>query len=180
MRSKGSNRLFEGMILIRLALEDIVKDEGCSLLRSSREKESVDVSKNSLLVYFYLLRKRRSCGVREVQRALGFSSSSSAHYHLEKLLGQGILTKDAYGNYSVNQNAKVAMANRFFVFYGFPFPKQLIYASMTTVMCLVFSLFFWSSLTLIAVLALLPGAAASVIFWYETVEIWLRLPSFRK
>lgn len=147
---------------------------------SNGKKECVEISGNTLLVYFYLLRKRRSCGVREIQRALGFSSSSSAHYHLEKLAYRGILTKDFYGNYKINENAKVGLINRFFFIQGFVFPKQLIYATATTIMCLFFVLIFWDSLTLTVILALLPGLVASGILWYDAAKLWSSLPSFKK
>jgi hypothetical protein len=156
------------------------RSKGCLLLPFRRGKEDAEVSRSTLLVYFYVLRKRESCGVREVQRALGFSSSSSAHYHLEKLVDQGVLTKDSYGNYRINQDSKVEMISNFLIVRGFALPKQLFYAAVTTAMCLLFVAFFWSSLTLTAVLALLPGALAAGIFWYETVKIWSSLPSFKK
>ena len=145
-----------------------------------REKENPEISKSTLLVYLYLLRKRDTCGVREVQRALGFSSSSSAHYHLEKLVDQGVLTKDSYGNYRINQNAKVEMLSSFLIIHGFPLPKQLIYATVTTAMSLFLVAFYWASLTPTSILALLPGVVASAIFWYETLKIWRSLPSFKK
>ena len=145
-----------------------------------RGRKNAEISRSTLLVYFYVLRKRGSCGVREVQRALGFSSSSSAHYHLEKLLDQGVLTKDSYGYYRINQNSKIGMVSSFLIIRGFPLPKQLVYATGTTAMCLFFVAFFWGSLTSTAVLALLPGVVASGIFWYETVKIWSSLPSFKK
>jgi len=152
----------------------------CLLLPFGREKENPEISKSTLLVYLYLLRKRDTCGVREVQRALGFSSSSSAHYHLEKLVDQGVLTKDSYGNYRINQNAKVEMLSSFLIIHGFPLPKQLIYATVTTAMSLFLVAFYWASLTPTSILALLPGVVASAIFWYETLKIWRSLPSFKK
>lgn len=151
-----------------------------SFLPSGDEKESVDISGNTLLVYYYLLKNRQECGVREIQRALGFSSSSSAHYHLEKLAQKGILTKDAYGNYKINGEVKVRLIERFFVFHGRIFPKQLIYAAATTSMCVFFTLLLWNSLTLTVILALLPGLVASGILWYDTAKLWPSLPSFKK
>ena len=151
-----------------------------SFLPSGDEKESVDISGSTLLVYYYLLKNGQECGVREIQRALGFSSSSSAHYHLEKLAHKGILTKDAYGNYKINDEVKVRLIERFFVFHGHMFPKQLLYAATTTSMCLFFTLFFWNSLTLTVILALLPGVVASGILWYDAAKLWSSLPSFKK
>ncbi len=119
---------------------------GCGLLPSNDKRELVELSGNTLTVYFYLLRNRQNCGVREIQRALGFSSSSSAYYHLEKLAHRGILTKDSYGNYRINEGTKVRLIDRFFVIRGLVFPKQLVYASATSIMCLLFTLLFWDSL----------------------------------
>jgi predicted DNA-binding transcriptional regulator len=45
----------------------------------TNEDKQEENSGNTLRVYWYILKKRENCGVREVQRALGFSSSSSAH-----------------------------------------------------------------------------------------------------
>ncbi|MEM4726872.1 MAG: hypothetical protein QXD04_01275, partial [Candidatus Bathyarchaeia archaeon] len=46
----------------------------------------------TLLVYMYLLKTNRpSIGVREVQRALKFSSPSVAAYHLNKLEELGLV-----------------------------------------------------------------------------------------
>jgi len=144
------------------------------------EKERVEISGNTLLVYFYLLKNRHSCGVREIQKALGFSSSSTAHYHLEKLTDKGILTKDSYGNYKINEAAKVGLINPFVIIFGFVFPKQLVYATATTIMTAFFLALFWSTLTLTVILALTPGIMASGIFWYEAVKLWLSLPSFKR
>jgi hypothetical protein len=148
----------------------------------SREdkNEPVEIFGNTLLVYWYLLRKRQSCGVREIQRALGFSSSSSAHYHLEKLTCKGILTKDSYGNYRINEKVKIGRLSSFILMYGLVFPVQLVYAIATTFMCLLFLVFFWKFLTLMVILALSPGVVASIIFWYDTIKVWLRLPSFKR
>lgn len=146
----------------------------------NNKKEQVEISGNTLLVYWYLLRRRQGCGVREIQRALGFSSSSTAHYHLEKLACKGILTKDSYGNYKINDKVRLGVINPFVFVRGFVFPKQLLYAVATTIMCVFFVASFWKFLTLTIILALSPGIVASGIFWYETAKLWLSLPSFKR
>lgn len=144
------------------------------------EKDQPEVSGNTLRVYWYVLRKRQNCGVREVQRALGFSSSSTAHYHLEKLVDKGILIRDSYGNYRVNDKARVKMISPFILVRGFAFPKQFLYALATTIMCVFFTIFFWNSFTLAVIIALSPGILACGIFWYESLTLWLSLPSFKE
>jgi predicted transcriptional regulator len=143
-------------------------------------KKQEEISKTTLLVYWYLLRKRQGCGVREIQRALGFSSSSTAHYHLEKLTHRGLVIKDSYGNYKINDKAKVELINAFVFVKGFVFPKQILYAATTSIMCALFVMFFWKTLTLTVILALSPGIVASAIFWYDAVKIWQSLPSFKE
>lgn len=144
------------------------------------DKEQVELSGSALLVYWYLLRKRQSCGVREIQRALGFSSSSTAHYHLEKLTDRNVLTKDEHGNYRINEKVKVARITPFIFIRGFVFPTQLIYAVATTAMCLLFLTLFLKSLTLTVILALSPGIVAAIIFWYDAIKVWQSLPSFKR
>lgn len=144
------------------------------------KKEKAEISGNTLLVYWYLLKNREGCGVREIQRALGFSSSSSAHYHLDKLEGKGILIKDNYGTYKINNRAKIGLINPFIIVHGFVFPKQLLYAVATSIMCIFFVAFFWKVLTLTIVLALSPGVVASIIFWYDTIKLWKSLPPFKR
>jgi len=145
----------------------------------SDKKEQAEISGNTLLVYWYVLKKRHGCGVREIQRALGFSSSSTAHYHLEKLEYKGILTKDEYGNYRIYDRVKIGLITPFVFIGAFVFPKQLIYAVATSIMCVFFVAFFWKFLTPTILLALSPGVVASGIFWYETAKLWRSLPSFK-
>lgn len=131
-------------------------------------------------MYWYVLRKGQDCGVREVQRVLGFSSSSTAHYHLEKLVDKSILIKDSYGNYRVNDKARVKMISHFIFVRGFAFPRQFLYALATTIMCVFFTVFFWKSFTWTVIIALSPGMLACGIFWYESLRLWLSLPSFKE
>lgn len=51
----------------------------------------------TLDVYRYVLKNRRPSGVREVQRALKFSSPRLAFYHLNKLEEAGLLKKSVDG-----------------------------------------------------------------------------------
>lgn len=144
------------------------------------EDKQEQISGNTLRVYLYAQRKKQSCGVREIQRALGFSSSSSAHYQLEKLADKGFLTRDEYGNYQVNTKAKTGLISPFLFVHGFMFPRQLLYAIATSVVNALFLMFFWNYLSFIILLALTPGILACLIFWFETIRLWPTLPSFEE
>lgn len=143
-------------------------------------KVLAELTGNRLRVYWYLLKKRQNpAGVREVQRSLGFSSPSTASYHLEKLRELGLIAKDSFGDYKVSRVVKVGVMSAFLFVSGFAFPKHLLYASATSLMVLFFILFFINTLSMMMIFALLPGIIAAGIFWYETVKVWQSRPSFR-
>jgi predicted DNA-binding transcriptional regulator len=144
------------------------------------EGRQEEISGNTLRVYWYVLKRKEGCGVREIQRALGFSSSSSAHYHLEKLADKGFLTRNEYGSYHVNGKVRSGVISPFVVVRGFVFPRQLLYAVVTTLFNALFLLFLRDFLSLTIVLALVPGILACLIFWYETIRLWPSLPSFEE
>jgi len=144
----------------------------------SEDKLFSELKGNTLSVYWYILTRRRNpIGVREVQRALHFSSSSTADYHLKKLIGLGLIDKDSFGNHKVKRVVKVGIISAFLFVGRFVFPKHLIYSIITSVMILLFLLSFAERLSLIVFAALLPGILATVIFWYETLTVWKRKPS---
>ena len=145
---------------------------------TDEERMLSELKGNTLLVYWYLLKKGRdSCGVREVQRALGFSSPSSASYQLEKLRELGLVSKDQSGDYHVSRVVKVDVVSAFIFIGEHAFPKYLVYASIMSLMILLFITLFVHNLSLITVAALLPGTLAAIIFWYETLKVWRHRPS---
>jgi len=127
----------------------------------------------TLQVYMHLLKVRRGVGVREVQRALGFSSPSLAFHHLEKLESLGLVGKDRYGRYIVVRKVDVGILGLFVNFLGLALPRYLFYASFFTTIALHQLLFAVGRLNLTA---LVIASAASIIFWYETIRIWKRKP----
>jgi len=147
---------------------------------TDEERILSELSGNTLLVYLYLLKKGGdSCGVREVQRALGFSSPSSASYQLEKLKELGLVSKDQSGDYQVSRIVKAGVISAFIFFGGHAIPKHLVYASATSIMILLFMTLFFPALAPVLVAALLPGILAAAIFWYETLKVWRHRPSHR-
>jgi len=147
---------------------------------TDEERTLSELRGNTLLVYWYLLKKGRgSSGVREVQRALGFSSPSSACYQLEKLRELGLVSKNPTGDYQVSRVVKAGVISAFIFIGGYVFPKHLVYASATSIMILLFISLFIHALSLVLVVALSPGILAAIIFWYETLKVWRHKPSPR-
>jgi len=53
-------------------------------------------------VFRYVYRQHGPVGIHDIQRGLGFSSPSLAHYHVSKLLKAGLLKEEGEG-YTVNK-----------------------------------------------------------------------------
>jgi DNA-binding transcriptional ArsR family regulator len=69
----------------------------------ARERIEYELRGKTLSVYMYLLKNGSAVGVREVQKALGFSSPSVAFHHLDKLVSLGVVEKDQYDRYVLSK-----------------------------------------------------------------------------
>ena len=61
------------------------------------DPKRVELTGTTLRVYRYLYRMGKPCGIREIQRGLGLSSSSVALYHVRKLLDAGLIREEQNG-----------------------------------------------------------------------------------
>ena len=131
----------------------------------------------TLLVYMYILRANQpSVGVREVQRALNFSSPSVSAYHLNKLKDLG-LVESIRGDYSLILEVKVGVLRQFVTLGGIMLPRYLFYAVLMTTMLVTYVLQFPMEPTRQNITTLIMGAVPVIILWYETVRIWREKPS---
>ena len=131
----------------------------------------------TLLVYMHILKGgQETVGVREVQRALGFSSPSVAAYHLQKLQDLG-LVENAYGDYRLIKEVKVGVLRSFVSVGGVMLPRFLFYAVLITSMLITFLATFPFVLTREYITTLVMGFVPATVFWYETVKIWREKPS---
>jgi hypothetical protein len=131
----------------------------------------------TLLVYWFLLQQStHTVGVRQVQRALRFSSPSIAVHHLGKLEDLGLVRKKMTGEYVLEEEVKVGIL-RFFTRMGrFLVPRYLFYS-------VLFSTMLTTYLTLCILGQIAPsfyaavfGLIASLIFWIETIRLWRTKP----
>ena len=130
----------------------------------------------TLLVYMYIIKvDQPSVGVREVQRALGFSSPSVSAYHLNKLKDLG-LVESVRGDYSLIREVKVGVLRQFVTLGGIMLPRYLFYAVLMTTMLVTYVLQFPMVPTRQNITTLIMGAVPAVILWYETVRIWRERP----
>ncbi|MGD0496306.1 MAG: hypothetical protein ABSB28_09775 [Candidatus Bathyarchaeia archaeon] len=124
----------------------------------------------TLQVYWYLLKSEpNTVGVREVQRALHFSSPRLAAYHLEKLEELG-LVKNEHGEYCLVREVKVGILKQFMRFGPFLLPRYLFYATMFTTLLLYIVVRF-GEVSFYSVFALVLAVIGSAIFWYETLRL---------
>lgn len=131
----------------------------------------------TLLVYWHLLQQpTETVGVRQVQRALGFSSPSVAAYHLGKLEDLALVRKNMIGEYVLKEEVEVGIL-RFFTRLGhFLVPRYLFYSVLFSTMITTY--LFMCALGQIApsFYGVLFGLVASFIFWFETVRLWRTKP----
>jgi len=127
---------------------------------------------NTLKVYWYMLEHggESSVGVREIQRALGFSSPTLAAYHLDKLVNFGLVDK-RLGEYYLVKIVKVGVLKYFMRFGSFLLPRYVLYAMLFTAL-LVFGMLRFDKVSFWSVLALIFGILGTAIFWYETLKVW--------
>lgn len=139
------------------------------------EKIASELKGNTLRVYWELLRSEdRLVGVREVQRALGFSSPALASYHLNKLVELGLVEKER-GEYRLIKEVKVGVLRQFIRFRTVMFPRHIFYATMFTTL-LVFYISRLEQVNLNSLFALVFGVLGTAISWYETLITWRQKP----
>lgn len=131
----------------------------------------------TLIVYWYMLQQpSRSVGVREVQRALKFSSPSIAVHHLEKLEDLGLIKKKPTGEYVLEEEVKIGIL-RFFTRMGrFMVPRYLFYSVLFTTMLATYTIICLLGHILPNFYALMFGLVAAVAFWLETIRVWRARP----
>lgn len=139
-------------------------------MASDGENEDV-LHGTTLRVYRYILGQAKPVRVREVQRALKFSSPRLASYHIEKLLTSG-LVKDTGSGYVVD---KVVLSNIVKI-WRFVVPRYLFYSIFFTAL-LIAELTVLNPHVLFReyLLAVFATAVASGIFTFETASAWRKV-----
>jgi len=139
------------------------------------EKIASDLRGNTLRVYWYVLNASgHVVGVREVQRALGFSSPTLALYHLDKLKDLGLVAKES-GEYRLVKEVKVDILKQFMKVGRVFVPRFSLYAVLFTALTAYYVLNV-VRVDFFAFFGLLFGGLGAAIFWFETVKTWRQRP----
>jgi len=144
-----------------------------------RDDEAIEaeLKGKTLLVYMYLLRADQPVvGVREVQRALGFSSPSVSSYHLNKLQDLGLVDSER-GDYRLVREVKIGVLRQFVTLGGIMLPRYLFYAVLVTTMLVTYVIQYPLYSTPQSVSTILLGLVPSLVLWYETIRIWRDKPA---
>ena len=140
---------------------------------ADRQRVDYELRGKTLTVYLYLLKHGKAVGVREIQKELGFSSPSVAFHHLDKLVGLGVVEKDAYERYVLARKVDTGILHSFVSIAGLTLPRLGFYAAFFTTIAFAYFLVNRSSLDLYALIGTIGGA---LIFWYEAARVWRRKP----
>ncbi|MBX5328528.1 MAG: ArsR family transcriptional regulator [Candidatus Bathyarchaeota archaeon] len=128
-------------------------------------------------VYWLLLKSGHPLSVREVQKALRFSSPSVAQHHLEQLRELGLVEKqNVGGHYFLVNEVKIGVLRHFVKLGRLLFPRYFFYAVFSTVFYALFLLFLVQGITRENLFIITFGAIVSVIFWYEAFRVWSLRP----
>ncbi|HKZ93844.1 MAG TPA: ArsR family transcriptional regulator [Candidatus Bathyarchaeia archaeon] len=128
-------------------------------------------------VYWLLLKTGRPMSVREVQRALNFSSPSVANHHLEQLRELGLVQKQhSDGNYALVGEVKIGVLRHFVKLGKLLFPRYFFYAVFSTASYMIYLLLLRQAYVQENLFVLAFGAVVSAIFWYEAIRVWSLKP----
>jgi predicted DNA-binding transcriptional regulator len=151
------------------------RSDATTMSEADQEKIDNQLKGNTLKVYYLMLKSpSASVGIREVQRALKFSSPTLAQYHLDKLRELGLVRKEST-EYMLVADVKVGVLRQFYRFGTVLVPRFILYAVLFTVL-LGFLFFIVTEVTLVAVYAFVLAGFGAAIFWYETAKAMRERP----
>lgn len=142
------------------------------------DKVASDLKGNTLRVYWYVMNaSQQTVGVREVQRALNFSSPTLALYHLDKLKDLGLVSKES-GEYRLIKEVKVDVLKQFLKLGRVFVPRFALYAALFTSLFgyYLYNILLQPDLTFFTLFGLIFGGSGTVIFWFETWKAWRQQP----
>ena len=128
-------------------------------------------------VYWLLLKNGRPMSVREVERALRFSSPSVANHHLEQLRQLGLVERQKIGgNYTLVSEVKIGVLRHFVKLGRLMFPRYFFYALFSSVFYIAYLTILLQDITRENLFIISFGAIVTIIFWYEAIRFWRLKP----
>jgi len=141
---------------------------------TDEEKIERELKGKTLQVYWYVLRSTGgNVGVREVQRALRFSSPTLAAYHLDKLVELGLVKRE-HGEYHLVKEVKVGVLKQFTKFGPYMLPRYVFYAALFSTLLILYVVyaFNFEQFNLSSLFAVVFGVLGVIVALYETFRVW--------
>lgn len=134
---------------------------------------AAQIKGNTLKVYLFSLR-HKTVELRDIQRALNFSSASLVSYHLNRLVEAGYMRHNEDGTYSAEKDVTSDLLEGYTRIGVNIVPQLMFLAILFTVLVGYFS---YESLLSENFVMYLIIASASVValLWYETAKLWRKL-----
>jgi len=155
----------------------LLAEECCPLKAEGEAEFDYALRGKDWNVYWLLLKSGRSMSVREVQKALRFSSPSVAQHHLEQLRELGLVQKQEIGgSYHLVGEVKIGVLRHFVKLGRLLFPRYFFYAVFSTAFSVAYMLLFSSVLTREHMFITAFLLIVTAIFWYEAVRVWSLKP----
>ncbi len=129
-------------------------------------------------IYWYLLLTGKS-GVREIQKQLKIPSSSTVHYHLNKLLQAGLVNQDSLDKYFVEEPVKAGILRLYIKIGRRMIPRMIFYLSFFLVCGILYISYLILNSSVIKFvdgLFLVLSFSGMLFFSYETYKIWKMKP----
>jgi hypothetical protein len=131
----------------------------------------------TLRVYWYVIQQpSKAVGIRQVQRALSFSSPSIAVHHLEKLQDLGLVRKTGTGEYVLQDEVKVGLLRYFTRMGRFLVPRYLFYSVFFSTMLIAYLALCIATQLVPSFYAVTFGGIATLVFCAETIRQWREKP----
>ena len=147
------------------------------LLREDETEFDYKLKGKAWKVYWLLLRTGREMSVREVEKALHFSSPSVAHHHLEQLRQLGLVQRQKVGgNYTLVSEVKIGVLRHFVKLGRLMFPRYFFYALFSSAFYRAYLTILLQGVTRENIFIISFGAIVTFIFWYEALRFWRLKP----
>jgi len=141
------------------------------------DKIRSELKGTTLRVYWMLLKKgSEGAGPREVQRELEMSSPSVAAYHLEKLKGLGLASKNPSGSYMAVKEIDAEVLTDYVRVVGMMLPRYLFYSVLFTTMLVTYLIVYPVDSDPRTIVSVIFGLTGCIVTWVETIRAWLRRP----
>ncbi|MFW9876092.1 MAG: hypothetical protein ACFFG0_23565 [Candidatus Thorarchaeota archaeon] len=152
------------------------------LKKVKKEITETSIEGKALQVYWYLY-SHNHASIREMQKALNFSSSGTVAYQITKLLNDGIISKShEEGKYIINKEIKIGIL-KFFVRIGTRvIPRISFYLIIYILGFVIYSIlallygnkFITEPLSFLLLFFLITG---TIILIFESIKIWKLNPN---